>query len=260
MSCSEHGTTLAFPLGGRCHEVTEEGRSPSAIPSEGMQRRSPYPLSSRPSEASGGILYRTESCSEHGKKEFVFGALARKTHSTARLTLLLAAPLRVTKWGHLKRVSPLPFPLLFLSFPFSCSVLPFLLRGVCIFLISDRCCPSAAARAPSLFCRSVFFLLFFLLFPFLPFFPLLLFPSIPLSRFFSLLPFFPSPAALFHVLLNCSARLFDLQVINNMWATAPRNLYIAGHKPPKYRKFRQSYQHFIVEILIFVEKCVTIDV
>ena len=113
--------------------------------------------------------------------------LRAKTHSTARLTLLLAAPLRVTKWGHLKRVSPLPFPLLFLSFPFSCSVLPFFLRGVCIFLISGRCCPSAA-RAPSLFCRSVFFLLFFLLFPFLSFFPLFLFPSIPLSRFFFFFP------------------------------------------------------------------------
>ena len=24
-SCSEHGSILAFPLGGRCHEVTEEG-------------------------------------------------------------------------------------------------------------------------------------------------------------------------------------------------------------------------------------------
>ena len=92
-----------------------------------------------------------------------------------------------------------------------------------------------------------FFLSFFLPFPFLV--------SFSSFRF----PVFPS-CGTFHVRLNCSARRIRFQVINNMWATAPRNLYFAGPKPPKYRKFRQSYQHFIVEILIFVEKCVTIDV
>ena len=189
MSCSEHGTTLAFPLGGRCHEVTEEGRSHFAAPCAAFATH-PAPLchpdrgSERNERPSRGILCRTQKQGRTRQKEFVIGALARKTHSTARLTLLLAAPLRVTKWGHLKRVSPLPFPLLFLSFPFSCSVLPFLLRGVCIFLISGRCCPSAA-RAPSLFCRSVFSSFFLpLSFPF----PLFLFPSIPLSRFFSFFP------------------------------------------------------------------------
>ena len=194
MSCSEHGTTLAFPLGGRCHEVTEEGRSHFAAPCAAFATH-PAPLchpdrgSERNERPSRGILCRTQKQGRTRQKEFVIGALARKTHSTARLTLLLAAPLRVTKWGHLKRVSPLPLPLLFLSFPFSCSVLPFLLRGVCIFLISDRCCPSAAARAPSLFCRSFFS---FSLFPspffrfspssfFLPFPFLVSFPSFPFS-------------------------------------------------------------------------------
>ena len=47
------------------------------------------PLSSRPSEASGGILYRTVSRSEHGKKRLFADALARKTRSTARLWLCL---------------------------------------------------------------------------------------------------------------------------------------------------------------------------
>ena len=162
--------------------------------------------------------------------------------------------LRKKKWGHLKRVSPLPFPLLFLSFPFSCFILPFFLRGVCIFLISDRCCPSAAARAPSLFCRSFFS---FSLFPspffrFSPSFFFLPFPflvSFPSSRF----SFFPSCGP-FSCTFELFCTRFDLQVINNMWATAPRNLYFVGHKTTKYRKFRQSYQHFIVEILIFVEK------
>ena len=97
--------------------------------------------------------------------------------------------------------------------------------------------------------------------PFFRFSPSSFFLHSPFSFLFLLSAFPFSPlVALFHVRLNCSARRIRFQVINNMWATAPRNLYFAGHKPPKYRKFRQSYQHFIVEILIFVEKCVTIDV
>ena len=114
----------------------------------------------------------------------------------------------------------------------------------------------------SLPCRFAFFSLFsfFSFFPPCP--PSFLFPHLFLSLLFSFsLPlFFPFVWQHFDVRLNCSARRIRFQVINNMWATAPRNLYFAGHKPPKYRKFRQSYQHFIVEILIFVEKCVTIDV
>ena len=106
--------------------------------------------------------------------------------------------------------------------------------------------------------------LFFLLFfpsPFFPFSPLPFSFHSPFSFLFLLSAFPFSPlAALFHVRLNCSARRIRFQVINIMWATAPLNLYFEGLKPPKYRKFRQSYQHFIVEILIFVEKCVTIDV
>ena len=117
--------------------------------------------------------------------------------------------------------------------------------------------PSSRSREAS---RSFFFLLFFPS-PFFPFSPLPFSFHSPFSFLFLLSAFPFSPlAALFHVRLNCSARRIRFQVINNMWATAPRNLYFEGLKPPKYRKFRQSYQHFIVEILIFVEKCVTIDV
>ena len=110
---------------------------------------------------------------------------------------------------------------------------------------------------------------FFFSSPFFPFSPSLFpspFFSFPFSFSFLLsfscfFPFFfSSLGGFFHVRLNCSARRIRFQVINNMWATVPLNLYFAGHKPPKNRKFRQSYQHFIVEILIFVEKCVTIDV
>ena len=159
------------------------------------------------------------------------------------------SPLRVTKWGHLKRVSSLPFPLLFLSFPFSfpCAVYVFFLLTIVAAL---------PLRGRRRFSAVPFFLSLFFPFP-----PLSFSFHSPFSFLFLLSAFPFSPlAALFHVLLNCSARRIRFQVINNMWATAPRNLYFVGHKPPKYRKFRQSYQHFIVEILIFVEKCVTIDV